>query len=197
MVQTGGREGQAGRAGGAADQTAGPQERTNLATHRLRISPTAQQVNPSPSAVNSGSAGPRPACRSRGGSPGRSTGVLFPRYVSAVTRGRGRSRGAERKGPADAHRVGGGSSWGAGVWRPRGGGGAAGRRAGAGRRWHLVAASLQEKGWGLIAMKSRTVWPAEQSWLSCRGCEMVGRWTLRTTGLGGSWERNGGFRVKS
>lgn len=59
--------------------------------------------------------------------------------------------------------------------RPRGGGGAAGRRAGAGLRWNLVAGSLQEKGWGLIAMESETVWPAEQSWLSCRGLEVGGR----------------------
>lgn len=59
--------------------------------------------------------------------------------------------------------------------RPRGGGGAAGRHAWAGLSWNLVAGSLEKKGWGLVALRSKTVWPVEQSWPSCQGFELVGR----------------------
>ena len=47
-------------------------------------------------------------------------------------------------GPAGV--VGCGSRYGAGVWRPRGGGGAPGRESGAGLNWKLVAGLLKKVG---------------------------------------------------
>lgn len=85
-------------AGGRANRTASQQQRTNLAIYRLtRLTNRPPSYNPSPSTVNSGSAGPRPACRSRGGSPGRSTGVRFLRYVSVVRRARVLGNGGVRR----------------------------------------------------------------------------------------------------
>ena len=56
-------------------------------TKLTRAPPPSTQVRPAP----------WPACRSRGGSPGRSTGVRFLRYVSVVRRARvWGDRGARR-----------------------------------------------------------------------------------------------------